>query len=376
MEEYIVRSLEELIKKKLFQGKAIILFGARQTGKTTLSRKLIQEEKNYQYFNCDDISVRQQLSNPTIQVLKNLVGNSNIVFIDEAQRVENIGITLKILVDEFPNVQTIATGSSSLDLSNKINEPLTGRANNFELYPLSIKELSGNFLEAKNLLEELLIYGGYPEIFKYDIHNKKDYLLQLANSSIFKDAFYEGIKIDVELVKNLLTLVAYQIGSEVSYLELSKMLEVSKDTVKKYLYLLEQARLIHVLKQYNKNSRVNVGRLKKIYFYDLGIRNALIDNFQKLQLRKDRGSLLENFFMMEMIKKDQRNSLRSNYFYWRHKTKQEIDFIKIFKDKLFAYEVKWKKEVSRPPTQFQKEYSDTEYEFVSVTSENILDYIF
>ncbi|MCS7053365.1 MAG: ATP-binding protein [Ignavibacterium sp.] len=336
----INREIQHFIEQRLFKGKIIIIYGARQVGKTTLIKNIQQKylEKSL-YLNCDEPDIRNYLTNVTSTQLKSLIENKKLIFIDEAQRVKNIGITLKLFADEMKNVQVIATGSSSFELSNIINEPLTGRKHVFLLTPISMIELKNSIglIETNRLLEERIIYGMYPEVIT-EKEDKKSLLKEITTSYLFKDILsFEGIR-KPEIVEKLLMLLAAQIGNEVSYNELSNSLKIDKDTVSKYIDILEKAFIIFRLKPFSRNVRSELTKLRKIYFYDTGIRNALISNFQNLEFRNDKGALWENFIISERIKFNNIYQPDVKIYFWRTSQQQEIDFIEELDEKLSVFE--------------------------------------
>jgi predicted AAA+ superfamily ATPase len=365
------RHIQKRVEDCFFKGRAVIVYGARQVGKTTMI-KAIQE--NYPpgdtlYINCDEPDFRQSLTDVTSTALRALIGRRKLVLIDEAQRVKNIGITLKLMIDNFPDTQVVATGSSSLDLSNEIVEPLTGRKYEFQLFPFSIEELTQKYssIEIKRLLENRIIYGMYPEI-----EEKPDeaqvLLRELASSYLYKDVLqYQDIR-RPELLENLLTALALQIGRSVSYNELSNLLGVTKETIATYIQLLEKTFVIFRLQPFSRNLRNEITALRKIYFYDTGIRNALINNFNPLHLRQDLGHLWENFMISERIKRNANNGLFMNCYFWRTHQQQEIDYIEEQSGTIHAFEFKWKSGKERTPKAFLDAYPDSPLEFV--TSEN------
>ncbi len=323
-------------------GKAIIVLGPRQTGKTTLMMEICEEYAGFLTLNCDDPGVRAQLENATQQRLRQLIGNHKLLFIDEAQRVVNIGLTLKLIVDQFPSVQLFVTGSSSLDIANKINEPLTGRKWEYMLYPISFEELVNysGFMGASNQLEQRLVYGMYPEIVTHP-GQEEELLQQLAGSYLYKDLLsFEGIRKPL-LLEKMLKALAFQVGNEISFNELSQLLEVDKKTVMNYLNLLEKAFVVFQLQPLSRNLRNEINTSRKVYFYDNGIRNALIANFQPLALRQDIGALWENFLITERMKLLHYKGIYANRYFWRTHAKQEIDYVEEYQGKLFAYEFKW-----------------------------------
>ena len=341
IEFMINRLIKSKIEAKMGKGKAIIIVGPRQVGKTTLIENIL-ENKQYLFLDGDDPTVRNLMDNPNTEQLKNIIGINEIVFIDEAQRIENIGITLKIITDKFKNVQLLVSGSSAFELKNKTNEPLTGRKWEFQLFPISWKELeeSIGYIKAEQQLEMRLLYGMYPDV----INNETDafaVLKELANSYLYKDILaFNNIK-KPEILEKLLQVLALQIGSEVSLNELSQLLGIDKNTVSTYIDILESAFVIFKLKSFSRNLRNEIKFNQKIYFYDNGIRNMVIGNFNALDLRQDKGALWENFLISERIKRNNyENKLTKSYF-WRTTQQQEIDYIEDVDGTIFSYEIKW-----------------------------------
>ena len=349
----IKREIQASIESKLFKGKLIIIYGARQVGKTTLIKKIGEKFENKSfYLNCDEPDIRGLLTDATSTQLKNLAGQKKLILIDEAQRVKNIGITLKLFVDQLKDVQVIATGSSAFELSNVINEPLTGRKYEYHLFPISMRELSSDFgwLEANRLLEERIIFGMYPEIILNPIE-KKPLLKEITRSYLFKDILsYEGIR-KPEILEKLLIALAAQIGSEVSYNELSNTVGIDKDTITKYIDILEKAFIVFRLNPFSKNLRTEITKMRKIYFYDTGVRNALITNFNSLESRNDKGALWENFMISEKLKMNQALGIDVKSYFWRTSQQQEIDYIEDIDGNLHTYEFtfneKKKKQISK-----------------------------
>lgn len=336
----IPRAIQPLIESKLFKGKIIIIYGARQVGKTTLVSNIQTKFPNESlYLNCDEPDIRLLLTDATSTKLKSIVGNKKLIIIDEAQRVKNIGITLKLFADQLKDVQVIATGSSSFELSNIINEPLTGRKYVFTLTPVSLKELidAYGWIETNRLLEERIIFGMYPEVITNSTE-KKNILTEITTSYLFKDILnFEGIR-KPEQIEKLLMLLAAQIGNEVSYNELANTLNLDKDTVSKYIDILEKAFIIFRLKPFSRNIRTEITKMRKIYFYDTGIRNALISNFNHFESRTDRGALWENFLINEKLKINLINDLDVKSYFWRTSQQQEIDYVEEINGELFAFE--------------------------------------
>jgi len=351
---YIKRKLEKVIKANLFQGKVIVVYGARQVGKTTLVRKIAEETADtYGYLNCDELDVLGRLQNAgTSEALRQVIGDQKLVVIDEAQRVKNIGLKLKLMVDNFPGTQIIATGSSSFDLANEINEPLTGRSFEFWLFPLRLDELfdSDNFIEAQRRLGALLVYGSYPDVYMLGSDELKAQRIKyLAANYLYKDILkFNNIK-NSETVLKLLQALALQVGSEVSYNELANMVGVNKKTISDYIELLEKAFIIFRLTPYSGNLRKAIGKLRKIYFLDLGIRNAVINNLNPLQIRDDVGKLWENFVISEKYKQQLGLGFKTNYYFWRTYDKQEVDLVEDRGGKLRGWEIKWSGRDKKPP---------------------------
>ncbi len=366
---YIERNIKKEIESNLFKGKIIIIYGPRRVGKTTLVKEILKQYgSDGKYINCDILQNKQGLESENDKKLREFLGQGKVFVIDEAQRVENIGINLKILVDTYPDIQIIATGSSSFDLSNKINEPLTGRSITYMLYPFSVSELRQIYKDKLSIdsnIENLLKYGGYPEIVSNSASDKVAYLQDLASNYLYKDVLeFEGLK-KPEMIVKLLQLIALQTGNEVSYNELATKLETTRKTVMSYIYLLEQAFVIFRLSPYSGNIRNEIGRKNKIYFYDLGIRNALINTFEPLDIRDDTGRLWENFLIIErqkMIK--EKKWYRSRYF-WRTQNREEIDYIEEYDGVLHGYEFKWGNGKYKIPRVFLDGYKNSDVSIIN-----------
>ena len=360
----IPRKIEDIIRIRLFKGKAILLFGARQVGKTTLVKSLAKiTHKKVLNLNGDEPDVRELLGSISSSQLKNYIGNNELVIIDEAQRIQNIGITLKLITDNYPEIQVIATGSSSLDIAISAKEPLTGRKFEYTLYPFSFQELVNNhgLLEEKRQLEQRLIYGSYPEIVQNP--NKSEELLNLISDSyLYKDLLLiETIK-RPKLLAKLLNALALQIGNEVSYNELSQLVGADKGTVEKYIDLLEQTFVVFTLPSFSRNVRNELKKSKKIYFYDTGIRNSIIGNFNPVHSRTDIGALWENYLIADRIKKAEYGKIRTNFYFWRTTQQQEIDLIEETDGKLAAFEFKWnEKAKAKFPKTFSGNYPGAEF---------------
>ncbi|MDP4267557.1 MAG: ATP-binding protein [Bacteroidota bacterium] len=339
----IKRKLESSIVDCFGKGKIISLLGPRQVGKTTLIRQIAERSgMKYLWLNGDESDVREILSNTTSTALKALTGNHKLIVIDEAQRIKNIGLTLKLFADNLNDIQVIATGSSSFELSNEINEPLTGRKYEFYLYPLSFNELVShtNLLEEKRLLQHRMIFGYYPEVVTKPDEDKR-LLSLLSESYLYKDIFVlDKIKKPVILEK-LLQALALQLGNEVSFHELSLLLGINHETVERYIDFLEKSFVIYKLTSLSRNLRNELKRSRKIYFWDNGIRNSIIKNFNILSIRQDTGALWENFLMSERIKAMHYAGILSNQWFWRTQSQQEIDLIEEYNGQMYAYEFKW-----------------------------------
>ncbi|MFO7852388.1 MAG: ATP-binding protein [Bacteroidota bacterium] len=372
----IPRLLYKNIRVNLDKGKAIIIIGPRQVGKTTLVNQIIAKLKRKTLFlNCDEIEVKNSLSTHSLNKLRNIIGTNKLIVIDEAQRVKDIGLTLKLVIDNFQGIQLIVTGSSALELSNSINEPLTGRKFEYYLYPFSsceLREENGQFEETKNL-NTRLVYGMYPDV----INNPGDERLilnNLASSYLYRDALtYQEIR-KPELLDNLLRALALQVSSQVSYNELAQLLGTDPDTINRYIQLLEKAYIIFRLNSFSRNLRNELKRSRKIYFYDNGIRNAIIGNFNDPDNRDDTGALWENFLIAERIKYYQYNNLFVQMYFWRTAQQQEIDYVEEIDGKLNIYKFKLRSRRKRKfPVTFTNNYKVSSSKHIS--SENYWDFV-
>lgn len=370
----IKRTLHDFIESRLFKGKAILLFGPRQAGKSTLIETILQD-KDHLYLNGDDADVREILTNTSATKLRNVVGNKKILFIDEAQRIPNIGLTLKLFTDQIKDVQVIATGSSAFELSSQVNEPLTGRKYEFMLYPLSFAELVQHhgLIQEKRLIEHRMIYGYYPEIV-IKSGEEGELLKLLAGSYLYKDLLMlEQVKKPLILEK-LIKALALQVGSEVSYQELGQTIGSDSKTVDKYIDLLEKTFVVFRLPAFSRNVRNEIKKGKKVYFFDCGIRNAVINNFKPLGARTDVGALWENFVLAERIKYLRYNNQEVDQYFWRTTQQQEIDLIEDNGESLDAFEFKWNKSAKvRFPQTFIDQYAATRTFIIS--PENVEDFL-
>lgn len=371
----IERDLDKVIAERLFNGKAIVLIGARQVGKTTLLKNLVKGQENLLWLNGDDIEVRTMLQNVSTIKFKSLLGQNKMMVVDEAQRIENIGLKMKLITDNFPDVQLILTGSSSFDLANKINEPLTGRKWEYTLFPLSFGELAshnGTFDEIRHLPLRL-VFGSYPDVVN-NSGDEREILMQLTNSYLYKDILeWERIKKPDKLVR-LLQALAYQVGSEVSLTELGNLVELDKNTVEKYITLLEQTQVIFRLSSLSRNMRNELKMSRKVYFYDNGIRNALISNFSDIDSRNDIGALWENWMISELRKKRHYEQNYANTYFWRTTQQQEIDYIEEKDGHFTAYEFKWNPQKKAKISQaFLNAYPNTTIQ--TVNRENFYEFL-
>jgi len=371
----IKRILSQNIQDVLHQNKAIILLGARQTGKTTLLKQLFDNKKNSLWLNADDSDVQNLFANATSTSLRAMIGNYATVIIDEAQRIENVGLKLKLITDQMPTVQLVATGSSAFELSNRINEPLTGRKWEFQLFPLSFAEMTAHhgLLEEKRLIRHRLLYGYYPDVV-VNQGNEQRILQQLSDSYLYKDILqWEGIQ-KPERLLTLLKALAFQIGSQVSYNELAQTCGIDPKTVEKYVLLLEKAFVIFRLGSFARNLRNELKFSRKIYFYDNGIRNSLISNFSQIEMREDKGALWENFLISERIKKLHYKQIWANSYFWRTKDQQEIDYIEEKDGAISAFEFKWNvKKQPKLNASFLSSYNVENAQII--TLENVEDFL-
>lgn len=374
--ELLKRNLQEIIENQMFKGKAIVLVGARQVGKSTLFRQILSSHDVVLTLNCDDPETRGLLEGANLSEVRRLVGNHRIVMIDEAQRLQGAGLTMKLITDNMPQVQLLITGSSSFLLQGSMNEPLTGRKFEYHLYPFSTQEINDNlgYIRTRQLLESRLVYGSYPDVVN-NTGDSADILSNLSGSYMYQDLLsLEGVRKPV-LIEKLLVALALQVGSEVSYNELSQIVGSDVKTVEKYIDLLEKCYIVFRLPALSRNMRTELKKGKKVYFYDNGIRNSIIQNLNPLSLRGDVGALWENFIVSERIKYNNNRGHRANYYFWRTTTQQEIDFIEESGGSFQLFEMKWnpKKGAAKPPSEFTKAYG--EMPFSDITPDNYLDFL-
>ena len=374
---YIERTIKSSIAKSLKPQKVLVLVGARRVGKTVLMQKIVEElDKKILVLNGEDLAVAELLQRRSVQNYKNIIGNNNILFIDEAHRLENIGLILKLMVDEIRGLCILISGSSALNVMSQIAEPLTGRMKTFHLFPFAESEYekTETIIQKKDNLMHRLIYGSYPELIHLtNDEEKTQYLQEIVNSYLLKDILmYESIK-NSSKIYSLLRLIAFQVGNEVSFQELGNQLSMSKNTVERYLDLLAKALIIYKVSGFSRNLRKEVTKNSKWYFYDNGIRNTVIANLNPFPVRNDIGVLWENYIISERIKFQKYSSMLVNNFFWRTYDRQEIDWIEDRSGKLYAYEMKWKTPKSKIPMGWEKAYPDSEFRIIN--QDNYLEWV-
>ena len=367
----ISRSLLSVLEERLFEGRVLVVYGARQVGKTTLVRELLGGfDGPKAYLNCDEPDVREALEGRTSTELEHFFGSARLVVIDEAQRVRDIGLTLKLAVDAMPERQIVATGSSSFELANRASEPLTGRKYEFHLHPLSLEELEAGEtgMESRRLLDSRLVFGMYPAVATSGSDRAAEILRELAASYLYKDVLaWRDIR-RPEVLDKLLRALALQVGGEVSFTELSSLLGVDKVTVENYLEVLEQAFVVFRLMPFSRNLRNELKKLRKVYFWDVGIRNALINNLNPVGMRTDAGALWENFVIVERIKAMQNARRDFSAYFWRTHQQEEVDYIEERDGGLLAAEIKRRARKVRLPKAFTKAYPEAETAIVTPDS--------
>lgn len=369
---YLVRELSNLILKKLQPNKVVILYGARRVGKTMLVKEILANvNEPILRLNGDDINVHDKLSIRSIENYKQILGTCKLLYIDEAQKIPEIGLKLKLMIDEIEGLRIIISGSSSFDIHKNAGEPLTGRKYTFTLYTLSENEYTQieNNINKMDKVRERLVFGNYPELLQLpDRQDKVDYLNEMISSYLLKDILvYEHIK-NSQKIFNLLRLIAFQIGGEVSLQELGIQLGISKNTVEKYLDLLSKVFILHKVEGFSRNLRKEITKNSRWYFLDNGIRNAVIANFNPLQARNDIGALWENYMISERLKYQEYRRISSNNYFWRTYEQQEIDWVEERDGSLFGYEFKWKEEKVKIPTQWKSAYPDASFELININN--------
>ncbi|MBN2819498.1 MAG: ATP-binding protein [Bacteroidales bacterium] len=367
------RYLKERIIKRINSGKAIILVGPRQVGKTTLIREVLKDH-DYLFFDGDDPKTRTLLNQPNTEEIRRIVGKQKYIFIDEAQRIEGIGLTMKIIIDQFKGIQLFSSGSSSFDLANKLNEPLTGRKWEYQLYPISWEEFENThgYLLGEQQLENRLLFGLYPDVLN-NPGDEVNILRNLLNSYLYRDILAQSDLRKPEILDKLVQALALQLGNEVNYSELGQILSVDKNTVSRYIDILEKGFVIFKLGSFSRNVRNEIKTNRKIYFYDNGIRNMIIGNFDPLDIRQDKGALWENFLISERVKQNEYKQSLARKYFWRTKQQQEVDYVEDIGGKIFGYEFKWsEKKSNKLPKTFTDAYNS---ENKIITRKNFREFV-
>jgi predicted AAA+ superfamily ATPase len=374
---YVIQKQLENLRDLAKPGKVVVIYGARRTGKTTLLNEFLKvENEPHLLVSGEDITVQGYLSSRSVDKLTSFVGANRLLVVDEAQKTPDIGLNLKLIVDHIPGIRIIATGSSSFDLARSMGEPLTGRKHTLKLFPLAQMEIGQ--IEQRHQtdanLESRLIYGSYPEVvLMQDNRARERYLKEIVSSYLYKDILeLDGIRHSAKIIR-LLQLIAFQIGKEVSYTELATGLGMSKNTAERYLDLLEKAFVVQKLSGFSRNLRNEITKNCRYYFLDNGVRNALINNFNPLELRNDLGELWENYLVMERLKRQEYLGQTANNYFWRTYTRQELDFVEEREGNLHGYEIKWGKSRLRAPKEWLAAYPEAGFEVVN--RDNYLEFI-
>lgn len=370
--KYLVRDIAENIIKKLQSNKVVIVFGARRVGKTVLVKEILEKLREpVLTLNGEDINVHDKLAIRSVENYKQILGSYKLLYIDEAQKIPEIGLKLKLMIDEIEGLKIIISGSSSFDIHKDAGEPLTGRKYSFNLFALSKNEYNQieNNIGKIDKVRERLIFGNYPELLHLpDREDKIDYLNEMVSSYLLKDILvYENIR-NSQKIFNLLRLIAFQIGGEVSLQELGKQLGISKNTVEKYLDLLSKVFILHKVEGFSRNLRKEITKNSRWYFLDNGIRNAVIANFNSIESRNDIGALWENYMVSERLKFQEYKRISSNNYFWRTYEQQEVDWVEERDGSLFGYEFKWKESKVKVPTQWKNAYPDSSFEVINITN--------
>ncbi|TWO29776.1 ATP-binding protein [Seonamhaeicola sediminis] len=371
---YLVRDLSNSIMKKLQSNKVVIIFGARRVGKTVLVKEILEQVKEpVLTLNGEDINVHDKLAIRSVENYKQILGSYKFLYIDEAQKIPEIGLKLKLMIDEIDGLKIIISGSSSFDIHKDAGEPLTGRKYSFNLFALSENEYNQveNSISKIDKVRERLVFGNYPELLHLpDREDKIDYLNEMVSSYLLKDILvYENIK-NSQKIFNLLRLIAFQIGGEVSLQELGSQLGISKNTVEKYLDLLSKVFILHKVEGFSRNLRKEITKNSRWYFLDNGIRNAVIANFNPIESRNDIGALWENYMISERLKYQEYKRLSSNNYFWRTYEQQEVDWVEERDGSLFGYEFKWKEDKVKIPTQWKSAYPNASFEVINMDNFN------
>ena len=371
----IIRLQQKNIEDCLNNGKAIVIMGARQTGKTTMLMQMFPENEDNLWLNGDEIDVQSVFENVSADRLRGIIGSHKVLVIDEAQRIKDIGLRLKLITDKILDVQLVATGSSSFDLSNKVNEPLTGRKWEFRMFPLSFAEMVNHngLLTEKRMIPHRMVYGYYPEVVT-SLGKERDVLRNLADSYLYRDVLSFGMIKKSDKLVALLKALAYQVGSQVSYSELAELVGIDAKTIDSYIQILEKSYIVFRLQSYARNMRNELKFSKKIYFYDNGLRNAIISDFSQVENRGDVGALWENFLISERVKFAEYSKFWANRYFWRTREQKEIDLLEEYDGKLYAYEFKYNAS-KRPkaPLAFRQNYPNAI--FSVITPENVESFL-
>ena len=368
------RALFEVIEKQLYKDKTILLFGPRRAGKTHLVREIIKSNGG-KYFNAENLDVRAQLATTSLSLLSEFVGKDTLIVIDEAQELPDAGKKLKVLHDTFPDVQFIATGSSAFEMSNSIADALLGRSRYYKLYPISYDELrqATSGFDAYAQIDPILRFGSYPEVLLSPEAERKAELLTIAGTYLYKDFEANNQLRRADIADEILKLLAYQLGQQVSLNEIANATKTTVKTVSRYIHLLEEAFIVFHLGSYSRNLRNEIGKSRKYYFIDLGIRNAIINNFNPLAMRNDVGQLWENYCVVERIKRNENTRQHFNTYFWRTYDQKEIDYIEEADGKLNAFEFKWSDKPGKPPKAFMEGYPGSSY--TVITKENFFEFV-
>jgi hypothetical protein len=372
----VSRILQERIEKMMFKNKVIIVYGARRVGKTTMVNQILQNNQSGKYFNCDLLQVKSALETTNSTLLHDFIGDSKLIVLDEAQQIENIGKILKIMIDNFPGVQIIATGSSSFELANTLSEPLTGRSRQFVLFPFSMEELHEKeaWLDLNAKLNKIIVHGLYPEVYGLSGDEAIEELQNISSNYLYKDVLQLSSIKRPDLILKLMKALALQVGSEYSLNEIAVLLGENVHTIKKYIEILEQAFVIFNLKSFSRNLRKELGKRNKVFFYDNGIRNSILMNFNQLDSRNDTGQLWENFCISERLKHNNNHRQFKNIYFWRTYSQVEIDYIEEYNGELFAYEFKWgNTKRKKPPKEFLEAYENSVYQVID--RDNYIEFI-
>lgn len=373
---YIRQHLLNTLAQTVAPNKVVIIYGPRRIGKTTLLNEFLKTASNYLFVSGEDIDTQHYLSSQSIEKLHAFIGHKTLLVVDEAQKIPHIGLNLKLLVDHCPGLQLIVTGSSAFDLAHQTGEPLTGRKITLRMFPLSQMEIGAteNLVQTRARLEDRLIYGSYPEVLLADnINQKKTYLHELTTAYLYKDILeLDGVRHSKKMMQ-ILQLLAFQIGKEVSLSEIGQQVGLNKITVERYLDLLEKCFVLISIQGFSRNLRKEITKKSRYYFYDTGIRNAIIHHFNTIELRNDIGELWENYLIIERIKKQVYQNIYTNNYYWRTYHQQEIDWIEEGDGQLNAYEIKWKKNRVIVPSEWKKNYPEATFSIIH--QDNYLPFI-